>query len=99
AVVGGAIASCRITVCSGSNAAPCRKKRPLFETNQFDLEGKGGIRRDSRRPPLGAICQIRGNGQAALAAHFHAFQALFPAADDIPAAEPYRQRALAGLVE
>lgn len=52
-----------------------------LDLHQLGLEDEGGIRGDDPTSPLGAIGQVRGDGQLTLLANAHAVDALVPARD------------------
>src|SRR5262245_39394443 len=53
---------------------------------QLDLEDQVGVRRDDAAGAAGAVAELGGDGELALASHLHTRHALVPALDDLPRA-------------
>jgi hypothetical protein len=79
-------------VCGCQHSSPC-----LFsgDAEQLDLEHQRRIRRDHAARAARAIREVRRNGELALAADFHAGDALVPASDHLPPAEAEFERIVA----
>ena len=54
----------------------------LVQAQQFHFKHQGGVGGDHAAGTTGAVAQLGGDGQLALAADLHALHALVPASDD-----------------
>src|SRR4029077_8383298 len=68
-----------------------RARSPQLE--ELDLEQQRGVGRDDAPRAARAVAEARRDEQGALAADLHARHPFVPALDDLPLAEPERERA------
>src|SRR5580704_1136024 len=77
----------------------CAKKprhtAALFDVEELDVEDQRGIRRDDAAGAAGAVAELGGNDQRALAADLHGRDAFVPAANDLADADLERERLVA----
>lgn len=81
----GTAARARISV--NRTASGCAIKVRLFDSEEFDVKDKGGVRRDDATGAAGSVAKFRGDAQLPLPTYFHSRYSLIPSFNNLSGSE------------